>query len=87
MLDSRPHCIWLAANTTSTANNVTTISIPSGNTLPVENKKATGMDQILAALPMTGARGLVILTLCGIVGLAGTFFYIVLKRRKEQEQA
>ncbi len=87
LLDSRPHCIWLAANTTSTANNVTTISIPSGNTLPVENKKATGMDQILAALPMTGARGLVILTLCGIVGLAGTFFYIVLKRRKEQEQA
>ena len=87
LLDSRPHCIPLSANTTSTTNNVTTISIPAGNTLPVENKKATGMDQILAALPMTGARGLVILTLCGIVGLAGTFFYIVLKRRKEQEQA
>ena len=87
LLDSRPHCIQLAANTTSTQGTTTTISIPAGNTLPVENKKATGMDQILAALPMTGARGLVILTLCGIVGLAGTFFYIVLKRRKEQEQA
>ena len=86
LLDSRPHCIPLAANTVSTVSNVTTITAPDGNTLPVENKKATGMDQILAALPMTGARGLVILTLCGIVGLAGTFFYIVLKRRKEQEQ-
>lgn len=85
LLDSRPHCIPLSANTVGTDN--ATISIPAGNTLPVENKKATGMDQILAALPMTGARGLVILTLCGIVGLAGTFFYIVLKRRKEQEQA
>lgn len=83
LLDSRPHCIPLSANTV----NNSVISIPEGNTLPVENKKATGMDQILAALPMTGARGLVILTLCGIVGLAGTFFYIVLKRRKEQEQA
>ncbi|MFU0662808.1 SpaH/EbpB family LPXTG-anchored major pilin [Gardnerella vaginalis] len=87
LLDSRPHCIQLAANATSTQGTTTTISIPAGNTLPVENKKATGMDQILAALPMTGARGLVILTLCGIVGLAGTFFYIVMKRRKEQEQA
>lgn len=86
LLDSRPHCIPLSANTVSTDGGAT-ISIPAGNTLPVENKKATGMDQILAALPMTGARGLVILTLCGIVGLAGTFFYIVLKRRKEQEQA
>ncbi len=82
LLDSRPHCIPLAANTVSDA----VINIPEGNTLPVENKKATGMDQILAALPMTGARGLVILTLCGIVGIAGTLFYIVLKRRKEQEQ-
>lgn len=84
LLDSRPHCIPLSANTVGTDN--ATISIPAGNTLPVENKKATGMDQILAALPMTGARGLVILTLCGIVGIAGTLFYIVLKRRKEQEQ-
>lgn len=87
LLDSRPHCIPLSANTTTTQDGNVTINIPAGNTLPVENKKATGMDQILAALPMTGARGLVILTLCGIVGLAGTFFYIVLKRRKEQEQA
>lgn len=86
LLDSRPHCIPLAANTVSTVSNVTTITAPAGNTLPVENWKATGMDQILAALPMTGARGLVILTLCGIVGIAGTLFYIVLKRRKEQEQ-
>ncbi len=87
LLDSRPHCIPLSANTTTTQDGNVTINIPAGNTLPVENWKATGMDQILAALPMTGARGLVILTLCGIVGLAGTFFYIVLKRRKEQEQA
>ncbi|WP_250309915.1 SpaH/EbpB family LPXTG-anchored major pilin [Gardnerella sp. Marseille-Q2328] len=84
LLDSRPHCIWLSANTVGTDN--ATITVPAGNTLPVENKKATGLDKILGALPMTGARGLVILTLCGIVGIAGTFFYIVLKRRKEQEQ-
>ena len=74
-LDKTLHCVDLNAGAADTAN-----------TLKIDNKKATGMDQILSALPMTGARGLVILTLCGIVGIAGTLFYIVLKRRKEQEQ-
>ena len=76
-LDTAPHCVNLAANSEGVA--------PVGDTLPVPNSKATELDKILAALPMTGARGLVILTVCGIVGIAGTFFYIVMKRRKEQE--
>ena len=57
-----------------------------GNTQTVADMKSTPMSNIVGALPMTGARGLVILTLCGIVGIASTFFYIVMKRRKEQEQ-
>lgn len=78
LLDTTPHCLALKANSaTDSATN---------NKLDVPNKKATGLDKILGALPMTGARGLVILTLCGIVGIAGTLFYIVMKRRKEQEQ-
>ena len=56
------------------------------NTMTINNKQSNALDKILAALPMTGARGLVILTVCGIVGIVGTFFYIVMKRRKEQEQ-
>ena len=56
------------------------------NAHEIVNSQATELDKILSNLPMTGARGLVILTLCGIVGIAGTFFYIVMKRRKEQEQ-
>ncbi|WP_254596658.1 LPXTG cell wall anchor domain-containing protein [Gardnerella vaginalis] len=36
---------------------------------------------------MTGARGLVLLTAFGIVGLGGTLFYIITRRRKEQEEA
>lgn len=55
------------------------------NAHEIVNSQATELDKILANLPMTGARGLVILTVCGIVGIAGTFFYIVMKRRKEQE--
>lgn len=78
LLDTTPHCLALKANSaTDSATN---------NKLEVPNKKATGLDKILGALPMTGARGLVILTVCGIVGIAGTLFYIVMKRRKEQEQ-
>lgn len=78
LLDTTPHCLALKANSaTDSATN---------NKLDVPNKKATGLDKILGALPMTGARGLVILTLCGIVGIAGTLFYVVMKRRKEQEQ-
>ena len=77
-LDPTPHCVNLAANSDAGV-------APEGDTLSVPNSKATELDKILAALPMTGARGLVILTVCGIVGIAGTFFYIVMKRRKEQE--
>lgn len=55
------------------------------NAHEIVNSQATELDKILSNLPMTGARGLVILTVCGIVGIAGTFFYIVMKRRKEQE--
>ena len=78
LLDTTPHCLALKANSAAEA--------ATNNKLDVPNKKATGLDKILGALPMTGARGLVILTVCGIVGIAGTFFYIVMKRRKEQEQ-
>ncbi|RFD75283.1 pilus assembly protein [Gardnerella vaginalis] len=78
LLDTTPHCLALKANSAADA--------ATNNKLDVPNKKATGLDKILGALPMTGARGLVILTVCGIVGIAGTLFYIVMKRRKEQEQ-
>lgn len=73
--DNKLHCV----NLTAGADN-------SANTLKINNKKSTSLDKILANLPMTGARGLVILTVCGIVGIAGTLFYVVMKRRKEQEQ-
>lgn len=78
LLDTTPHCLALKANSATDS--------ATSNKLEVTNKKATGLDKILSALPMTGARGLVILTVCGIVGIAGTLFYIVMKRRKEQEQ-
>lgn len=73
-LDDKLHCFDLTSVTAQQANNTKTIN----------NKQSTELDKILAALPLTGARGLVILTVCGIIGLGGTFFYIVLKRRKEQ---
>lgn len=73
-LDNKLHCFDLTSVTAQQANNTKTIN----------NKQSTELDKILAALPLTGARGLVILTVCGIIGLGGTFFYIVLKRRKEQ---
>ncbi|WP_421777854.1 SpaH/EbpB family LPXTG-anchored major pilin [Gardnerella sp. KA00747] len=89
-LDSAPHCVWLQedlTHVTSPTDNATAVAERvAANLVEVENVKATELDKILGSLPMTGARGLVILTLCGIVGIAGTFFYIVLKRRKEQEQ-
>lgn len=75
-LDDKLHCFNLTSVEANQANNTKTIN----------NKQSTELDKILAALPMTGARGLVILTVCGIVGIVGTFFYIVMKRRKEQEQ-
>ncbi|EIK79724.1 putative surface protein [Gardnerella vaginalis 55152] len=79
LLDSKPHCVNLKADSVTDAS--------TNNTLKIENKKATGLDKILAALPMTGARGLVLLTAFGIVGLGGTLFYIITRRRKEQEEA
>lgn len=75
-LDDKLHCFNLTSVEAQQSNNTKTIN----------NKQSTDLDKILGALPMTGARGLVILTVCGIVGIAGTFFYIVMKRRKEQEQ-
>lgn len=79
LLDSKPHCVNLKADSVTDAS--------TNNTLKIENKKATGLDKILTALPMTGARGLVLLTAFGIVGLGGTLFYIITRRRKEQEEA
>ena len=78
-----PHCVSLATDTVGEGGTTT---IPEGNKLTIGNKHANALTNIVGALPMTGARGLVILTLCGIVGIASTFFYIVMKRRKEQEQ-
>lgn len=75
-LDDTLHC----KNLTAGDNQDTS------NTMTINNEQSNTLDKILAALPMTGARGLVILTVCGIVGIVGTFFYIVMKRRKEQEQ-
>lgn len=75
-LDDKLHCFNLTSSAAQQTNNTKTIN----------NKQSTDLDKILGALPMTGARGLVILTLCGVLGLGGTFFYIVMKRRKEQEQ-
>lgn len=77
-LYTQPVCYDLVEDSAKTAKTV--------NSAVVKDVKSTPMSKIVNALPMTGARGLVILTLCGIVGIAGTFFYIVMKRRKEQEQ-
>lgn len=57
------------------------------NSKEVVNKLSTALDKIVGALPMTGARGLVLLTAFGIVGLGGTLFYIITRRRKEREEA
>lgn len=59
----------------------------TNNSQEVKNKLSTALDKIVGALPMTGARGLVLLTAFGIVGLGGTLFYIITRRRKEQEEA
>lgn len=79
LLDSTPKCVALKADTATDA--------ATNNTKEIKNSKATGLDKILEALPMTGARGLVLLTAFGIVGLGGTLFYIITRRRKEQEEA
>ena len=80
--DPTPHCYDVVAETKDNVKD----GVVADNSKTIGNDKATELDKIISALPMTGARGLVILTLCGIVGIAGTFFYIVMKRRKEQEQ-
>lgn len=77
-LYTQPVCYDLVEDSAKTAK--------TANSAVVKDVKSTPMSKIVNALPMTGARGLVVLTLCGIVGIAGTFFYIVMKRRKEQEQ-
>lgn len=74
-----PTCYDLVEDTAGTAN--------TANVNTVKDAKSTPMSKILTALPMTGARGLVLLTAFGIVGLGGTLFYIITRRRKEQEEA
>ena len=81
--DPTPHCYAVNAETDT---NVTD-GVATGNSQTIGNDQATELDKILAALPMTGARGLVLLTAFGIVGLGGTLFYIITRRRKEQEEA
>lgn len=81
-LNETPTCYEVKVETKEQA----AAGLNSDNAHEIVNSQATELDKILANLPMTGARGLVILTVCGIVGIAGTFFYIVMKRRKEQEQ-
>ena len=64
-----------------------TAGLNKDNAHEIVNSQATELDKILSNLPMTGARGLVLLTAFGIVGLGGTMFYIITRRRKEQEEA
>lgn len=81
-LNETPTCYEVKVETKEQA----AAGLNNDNAHEIVNSQATELDKILANLPMTGARGLVILTVCGIVGIAGTLFYIVMKRRKEQEQ-
>lgn len=81
-LNETPTCYEVKVETEEQA----AAGLNNDNAHEIVNSQATELDKILANLPMTGARGLVILTVCGIVGIAGTLFYIVMKRRKEQEQ-
>ena len=74
-----PTCYDLVEDNAQTATKA--------NVNTVKDAKSTPMSKILTALPMTGARGLVLLTAFGIVGLGGTLFYIITRRRKEQEEA
>lgn len=74
-----PTCYDLVEDSAQTA--------AKANVNTVKDVKSTPMSKILTALPMTGARGLVLLTAFGIVGLGGTLFYIITRRRKEQEEA
>lgn len=82
--DPTPHCYNVEEETDKNVSKEKPVA--DANSKTIGNDQATELDKILGNLPMTGARGLVILTVCGIVGIAGTLFYIVMKRRKEQEQ-
>ncbi|WP_422111398.1 SpaH/EbpB family LPXTG-anchored major pilin [Gardnerella sp. DNF00571G] len=82
--DETPHCY---AVNVETKDNVGQDGVVASNSQKIGNDQATELDKILDALPMTGARGLVLLTAFGIVGLGGTLFYIITRRRKEQEEA
>ena len=83
--DPTPHCYNVEEETDQ---NVTAEKpVADANSQKIGNDQATELDKILGALPMTGARGLVLLTAFGIVGLGGTMFYIITRRRKEQEEA
>lgn len=81
-LNETPTCYEVKVETEEQAAE----GLNNNNAHEIVNSQATELDKILSNLPMTGARGLVILTVCGIVGIAGTLFYVVMKRRKEQEQ-
>lgn len=81
-LNETPTCYEVKVETKEQA----AAGLNNNNAHEIVNSQATELDKILSNLPMTGARGLVILTVCGIVGIAGTLFYVVMKRRKEQEQ-
>lgn len=82
-LNETPTCYEVKVETKEQA---AAAGLNNDNAHEIVNSQATELDKILSNLPMTGARGLVILTVCGIVGIAGTLFYVVMKRRKEQEQ-
>lgn len=82
-LNENPICYEVKSET----KDQVTAGLNNDNAHKIGNDQATELDKILSALPMTGARGLVLLTAFGIVGLGGTLFYIITRRRKEQEEA
>lgn len=83
--DPTPHCYSVEEETKDNVNAQKPVA--DANSQTIGNDQATALDEIIGALPMTGARGLVLLTAFGIVGLGGTLFYIITRRRKEQEEA
>lgn len=80
--DETPKCYMLTQENTTEAAATTA---KTGNQHEIVNLRASGLDEILGSLPMTGASGLVVLTTVGLLGVAGTFFFIVWRRKKEQE--
>lgn len=80
--DAAPHCYEVKAE----ESNGTQASVLKDNMHEIVNLKAEGLDQILASLPMTGATGLVALTVLGVGGICGTFFYLIMRRRKQEQE-